>query len=113
MIVETIEDANMDVAASLASGRFDARDDYHVSYTPGSVDGKGCEDAETLADKFVDDFLQIVADSATRRANGEGDGKHIPVSASVLVFGSEQAEKEKAPSRKPRKTKKPAKKKRG
>jgi DNA-binding transcriptional ArsR family regulator len=102
MIVETIEDANMDVAASLASGRFDARDDFHVSYTPGDVDGKGCEDSEKLADKFVEDFLQIVADSATRRANGEGDGEHIPVSASLLVFGSEQAEKEKSPSRKPR-----------
>lgn len=102
MIVETIEDANMDVAASLASGRFDARDDYHVSYTPADLDGKGCEDSEELADKFVEDFLQLAVESADRRAKGEGDGEHIPVSASVLVFGSEQAEKEKAPSRKPR-----------
>jgi DNA-binding transcriptional ArsR family regulator len=102
MIVETIEDANMDVAASLASGRFDARDDYHVSYTPADLDGKACEDSEKLADKFVEDFLQLAVESAGRRAKGEGDGEHIPVSASVLVFGSEQAEKEKAPSRKPR-----------
>ena len=102
MIVETIEDANMDIAASLASGRFDERDDYHVSYTPADFDGKACEDGERLADKFVEDFLQLGVDSVNRRAKGEGDGKHFPISASVMVFGSEQAEKEKAPSRKPR-----------
>lgn len=106
MIVETIEDANMDIAASLASGRFDERDDYHVSYTPADFDGKACEDSERLADKFVEDFLQLGVDSANRRAKGEGDGKHFPISASVLVFGSEQAEKEKAPSRKTRRKKK-------
>jgi DNA-binding transcriptional ArsR family regulator len=113
MIVETIEDANMDIATSLASGRFDSRDDYHVSYTPGDLDGKGCEDSEKLADKFVEDFLGLVSESADRRANGEGDGEHIAVSASLLVFGSEQAEKEKAPSRKPSQARRRGSKKRG
>ena len=107
MIVETIEDSNMDVAASLASGKFDERDDYHVSYTPGNLDAKAREVAEKLADKLVEDFLQLGAESAERVANGESEGPLIPTSVSILVFGSEQAEKEKPASgksrRKPRK----------
>jgi DNA-binding transcriptional ArsR family regulator len=112
MFMDTIEDTNKDVAASLKSGRFDERDDYHVSYTPADLDGIACEAAEKLADKFVEDFIELGAEAAKRRANGEGDGEHFPTSAAVLVFGSERAEKEKAPSRKPRKKKKPTKKKR-
>ena len=102
MIVETIEDANMDVAASLESGKFDERDDYHVSYTPGNLDAIACEAAEKLADKHVEDFLQLGAESAERVANGESEGPLIPTSVSILVFGSERAEKEKPPSKKPR-----------
>lgn len=102
MIVETIEDANMDVAASLESGKFDKRDDYHVSYTPGNLDAIACKAAEKLADKLVEDFLQLGADSAERVANGESEGPLIPTSVSILVFGSEQAAKEKSPSKKPR-----------
>lgn len=113
MFVDTMEDTNQDVIASLKSGRFDERDDYHVSYTPADLDGIACKAAEKLADKFVEDFIQLGADSAERRAKGEGEGEHIPTSASVLVFGSERAEKEKSPSRKPRRAKKKAKKKRG
>jgi DNA-binding transcriptional ArsR family regulator len=106
MFVGTLEDANKDIAASLKSGRFDQRADYHVSYTPGDLDGLACEKAEKLADKYVEDFIALDAEAAERRANGEGDGDHIPTSAVVLVFGSERAEKEKAPSRKPRKKRK-------
>lgn len=111
MFVDTMEDADKDVAASLKSGRFDARPDYHVSYTPADLDGIACEAAEKLADKFVEDFIQLGVDSAERRAKGESDGGHIPTSSFVLVFGSEGAEKEKGPSRKPRRTKKRGKKK--
>lgn len=113
MFMDTMEDTNKDVVASLKSGRFDRRSDYHVSYTPADLDGMACAEAEKLADEFVERFIQLGADSAVRRTNSEGDGEHIPTSASVLVFGSEQAEKEKSPSRKPRRAKKKAKEKRG
>ncbi len=103
MFVGTLEDANKDIAASLKSGRFDERPDYHVSYTPADFDTLSCEAAERLADKFVEDFIQLGVDAANRRIKNEGDCEHIPTSAAVLVFGSEQAEQEKAPSRKPRK----------
>lgn len=106
MFIDTMEDTNADVVASLKSGRFDARPDYHVSYTPADFDSLACEMAEKLADKFVEDFIQLGAESAQRRTKGEGVGEHIPTSAAVLVFGSEQAEKEKSPSRKPRRKKK-------
>lgn len=98
---DILEDANMDLVASIKSGRFDARPDYHVSYTPVDLDDLACEEAEKLADKFVEDFIRLSEESANRRANGENDGEHIPTSATVLVFGSETAQKEKAPSRKP------------
>src|SRR6476646_198858 len=42
MFVDTMEDANKDVVASLKSGRFDKRGDYHVSYTPADLDGLAC-----------------------------------------------------------------------
>lgn len=106
MFMDTMEDADKDVVASLESGRFDARDDYHVSYTPVDLDDQGAKDAEKLADKFVEDLLDLETESAKRRANAEGDGEHVPISASVLVFGSDQAEREKSPSRKPRRKKK-------
>jgi len=89
-----------DVGASLKSGKFYARDDWHTSWTPADLDNRGCEDAEKLADKFIEEFLKIAVESAQRRAVSEDGSEHIWTSAAVLVFGSEQAEKEKAPARK-------------
>jgi DNA-binding transcriptional ArsR family regulator len=105
MFMDTMEDADKDVSASLKSGRFDARDDYHVSYTTADLDDQACKDAEKLADKFVEAFLKLEQESATRRMKSEDGGEHIPTSASVLVFGSDRAEREKAPSRKTRRKK--------
>lgn len=101
MYMDTLEDANMDLVASVKSGRFDQRPDYHVSYTPVDLDSTACEEAEKLADKFVEDFIRLSEESANRRAKGENEGEHIPTSATVLVYGSETAEKEKSPSRTP------------
>ena len=56
-----------------------------------------CQAAEKLADKFVEDFIQLGVDTAERRAKGEDDGEHVPTSAYVLVFGSEGAEKGEGP----------------
>ncbi len=112
ILIDIIEDTNKDVGASLKTGRFDERDDYHASYTTADLDGQACEKAEKLADAFVDAFIELEAESAKRRAKGEGSGEHIPTSVGLLVYGSERAETEKAPSRKSRRVKK-TKKKRG
>jgi DNA-binding transcriptional ArsR family regulator len=98
---DTLEKIDDDLRASLKSGRFYARDDWHVSWTPVDLDGQGCKDAEKLADRFAEDILAIEAESAQRRANSHEDEEHLPVSAVALVFGSERAETQKAPSRKP------------
>ncbi len=97
-----LEKIDKDVGASLKSGRFYARNDWHTSWTPADLDGKGCQDAEKLADEFVERYLKIEAESANRRVNGKDDGEHIWTTAAVIVFGSEHGEKEKAPVRKKR-----------
>jgi DNA-binding transcriptional ArsR family regulator len=102
MYIDTLEDANMDLVASIKTGRFDQRSDYHVSYTPVDFDSRACEEAEKLADRFVEDIIRLGEEAVNRRAKKGNEGEHIPTSATVLVFGSETAEKEKAPSRKPR-----------
>jgi DNA-binding transcriptional ArsR family regulator len=105
MYGDVMEEIDKDVGASLKTGRFDARDDYHVSWTPADLDDQGCKDAQDLADRFVMEFLEIEAESAKRRVENEDGGEHIPTSAAVLVFGSEHGEEKKAPSRKRRKKK--------
>lgn len=101
-----VEKIDKDVGASLKSGKFYARDDWHTSWTPADLDSQGCQDAEKLADEFVEKFLQIAADSANRRAGSENDGEHIWTSAAVLVFGSEDAEDECAVPKKKRRRRK-------
>ncbi len=96
---DTLENLDEDLRASLKSGKFYARDDWHVSWTPVDLDDQGCSDAEKLADRFVEDMLAIEAESAQRRADSDDGGEHISISASALVFGSERAEKQKAPPR--------------
>lgn len=83
-----------DVDASLKSGEFYARDDWHASWTPVDLDGQGREDAEKAADEFIEKILKIAGESANRQVESEDGGEHIWTSASVLIFGSEFAEKE-------------------
>lgn len=99
-----------DVSASLKSGKFYARDDWHVSWTPADLDDEGCREAERLADKFIEEFLKIEAASANRRAAGEGDGEHIWTSAALVVFGSECGGKDIASKQKGSKRKRRSKK---
>jgi DNA-binding transcriptional ArsR family regulator len=88
-----------DVGASLKSGKFYARDDWHTSWTPIPLDNKGREGAEKLADEFVERYLNLGAESTNRQAESEDGGELIWTTAAVLVFGSELGEKEKAPAR--------------
>jgi DNA-binding transcriptional ArsR family regulator len=98
---ETLQNLDGDLRESLKSGKFYARDDWHASWTPADLDDQGCKDAEKLADRFIEDFLHIEAESAERRAASKDGDQHIAISAAVLVFGSERGEKLKAPSRRP------------
>lgn len=103
MFGDVLEEIDRDVSASLKSGRFDARDDYHVSWTPMDMDEQGCKEAHDLTDRYVEELLAVEAASAVRRAKSEDGGEHIPISAAILLFGSEHGNAKKAPSRKRRK----------
>lgn len=101
-----LEKIDKDISASLKSGKFYERDDWHTSWTPVDLDDQGCRDAEKLADEFVEGMLKLSAESANRRAEREDGGQHRWTTAAVLVFGSEQDEKGKAPSKKKRRKRK-------
>lgn len=83
-----LENIECDVADSLKSGTFYDRDDWHVGWLPVDLDDQGCQDAEKLADKFIEDFLKLEAESANRRAKTKDNSDHIWISAVLLVFGS-------------------------
>ena len=95
-----LEKIDKDVGASLKSGKFYEREDWHASWTPLDLDGQGCQDAEELCDEFVKRYLALGGQTTQRRANGEGDGEHIWTTAAVLVFGSEHGKTEATPTKK-------------
>lgn len=94
-ILEAIEE---DLAASIESGKFYEREDCHATYTPVTLDDIGCKEADEAAIALVETLLEIEGKSANRRAQGEGDGEYIPISAGVLVFGSALAEERRKPT---------------
>jgi DNA-binding transcriptional ArsR family regulator len=93
-----LENIAGDVSTSLESGRFYERDDWHVGWLPVDLDDQGCRDAEKLADKFIEDFLELEAESTSRRAECEDGGEHIWTSAVLLVFGSKDGKMANLPS---------------
>lgn len=98
---DTLRSLDADLRASLESGKFYERSDWHASWTPVDLDDQGCKDAERLADRFVEDMLEIEAQSTQRRAECEDGGEHIATTAAALVFSSEKGEKQKTRSPKP------------
>jgi DNA-binding transcriptional ArsR family regulator len=79
-----------DVVGALTGGTFDARDDRHLSWTPGVVDQQGWEDAVDLANETLDRVLAIHADSAKRLAKSGEEG--IPATMVVMNFQGLSAE---------------------
>jgi DNA-binding transcriptional ArsR family regulator len=94
-ILESIE---RDVAESLEAKTFFSRDDWHVGWLPLDLDDQACKDGEELADKFIEDFLELEIESANRRAAGESENEHIRVSAVLLVFGSKDGKMANVPA---------------
>jgi predicted transcriptional regulator len=84
---DVLTDIDNDVTASVRAGTFDARDDFHVSWTPMHLDEQGCADLAAKADGWLEEMLEVQAESAERLAR-EKDGKCIPISAALLIFES-------------------------
>lgn len=73
-----------EVVAAVNAGTFDARDDRHVSWTPGVVDEQGWNESAELAAETLDRVIKIHAGSAKRLAKSGEEG--IPVTMALLHF---------------------------
>lgn len=73
-----------DVVGALDGGTFDARDDRHLSWTPGVVDEQGWSESTELVAETLNRMIKIQADSAKRLAKSKEDG--IPATAVFMNF---------------------------
>jgi len=74
-----------DVLGALDGGTFDARDDRHISWTPGVVDRQGWEESVDLVNDTLDQIIKIHAASAKRLAKSGEEG----IAASAVFMNYE------------------------
>jgi len=74
-----------DVVGALAGGTFDKRDDRHISWTPGVVDGQGWTESVDLVAETLEGLIKIHADSAKRLAKSGEEG----ISATAVLMNFE------------------------
>ena len=96
-----------DVVASLTAGAFDAREDRHISWTPGIVDEQGWQESVELINGTLEKVLDIQAESAKRLAKSDEEG--IPATAVLINFEGLPAEAKSAKGLKKGRLKKAAK----
>jgi len=87
-----------DVVGALEGGTFDARDDRHISWTPGVVDEQGWEESAELVAETLDRLIAIHSASAKRLAKSGEAG--IPATAVLMNYeglppGSKSSQKAK------------------
>jgi DNA-binding transcriptional ArsR family regulator len=97
-----------DVSGALNAGTFTARDDMHLSWTPGVVDEQGWEESVELVNEALERIIDIHAGSAKRLAKSGEEG--IPVTAVLMNFEGVSPEAKAALSGKKGKARKVAKK---
>jgi len=73
-----------DVVAAINGGTFNARDDVHMSRTPGVVDEQGWEDSAELINETLEQIIDIHAESAKRLAKSGEEG--IPMATIMVNF---------------------------
>lgn len=86
-----------DVFDALTGGTFDARDDRHLSWTPGVVDQQGWEESVDLVNDTLAQIIKIHAASAKRLAKSGEEG--IPASAVFMNYQGLSPEAKKAQGR--------------
>jgi DNA-binding transcriptional ArsR family regulator len=92
-----------DVVTSIHGGSFNARDDVHMSWTPGIVDEQGWTESVELVNETLAQLIKIHSGSAKRLAKSGEEG--IPVTAVLMNFEGLSAQA-KSSSRGKTKTKK-------
>jgi len=96
-----------DVVAALTAGAFDAREDRHISWTPGIVDEQGWQESVDLINETLEKVLDIQAESAKRLAKSDEEG--IPATAVLINFEGVPAEAKSAKGLRKGRAKKPVK----
>jgi len=79
-----------DVGSALEGGTFTARDDMHLSWTPGVVDEQGWEELVDLVNETLDRVIKVHEGSAKRLAKSGEEG--VPATAVLMNFESLPAE---------------------
>ena len=80
-----------DVFTALKGGTFDAREDRHLSWTPGVVDEQGWEELVDLINDTLAKVVKIHVASAKRLAKSGEEG--IPVNVTLLSYETPVADK--------------------
>ena len=97
-----------DVVGAIQGGTFNARDDVHMSWTPGVVDEQGWTESTELVEETLKQVIAIQAASAKRLAKSGEEG--IPATAVLMNFEGLAPGAKSAQASKKSKTKKTAKK---
>jgi len=97
-----------DVVGAVNGGTFNARDDAHMSWTPGVVDQQGWEESVDLVNDTLTQIIEIHADSAKRLAKSGEEG--IPASVVLMNYEGLSSEAKKTTKVKGRRTRKASKK---
>jgi len=79
-----------DVSGALQGGTFTARDDMHLSWTPGVVDEQGWDESVELVNETLEQLIKIHSGSAKRLAKSGEEG--IPATAVLMNFEGLSAE---------------------
>jgi DNA-binding transcriptional ArsR family regulator len=83
-----------DVIGALQNGTFDARDDRHLSWTPGVVDEQGWQESVDLAAETLERVIKVHEESAKRLAKSGEEG--ISATTVVMNFEAVPADQKKA-----------------
>ena len=93
-----------DVVGAVNGGTFNARDDAHMSWTPGVVDQQGWDESVDLVNDTLTQIIEIHADSAKRLAKSGEEG--IPASVVLMNYEGLSSEAKKTTKVKGRRTRK-------
>ncbi len=96
------------VVGAINGGTFNARDDVHMSWTPGVVDEQGWEESVELVNETLERIIGIHYASAKRLAKSGEEG--IPATVVLMNFESLAAQSKSATAKKGKAKKKTAKK---
>lgn len=69
---------------ALQGGTFDARDDRHISWTPGIVDQRGWDETVELLAQTLDRVISIQSESASRISKSGEEG--IPATVAIMHY---------------------------